>query len=302
MKTSLLFALIGCSVLPMRAENLRERYADYGEVMIVSLASAPFPHPQRAAGHKYQDQLYPADKHYSDSSVAIFIPKGYRETGKTDFVVHFHGWRNHLEIVFSQYQLIEQFVESGRNAVLVVPQGPLDAPDSFGGKLEDTDGFKHFMGEVMDTLLQKRKLKTKEIGSIILSGHSGGYRVISFILAQGGMTERVKEVWLFDALYGQTEKFGAWFDRYHGRLLNIYTPNGGTKNETEKLMADLQQKGTAYLARNENEVTPQELQKNKLLFLFTELGHNEVLVKHRTFREFLKTSCLSEVGKVQRAE
>jgi hypothetical protein len=295
-KTSLVFLLAGCSVLPMRAENLRELYADYGEMKIASLASAPFPHPQRVAGHKYKDQLYPADKHYSDSSVAIFMPKGYRDNGKTDFVVHFHGWRNHIEIVFSQYHLIEQFVESGRNAILVVPQGPFDAPDSFGGKLEDADGFKRFLSEAMATLQQKGKLKAKEIGNIILSGHSGGYRVISFILAQGGMTGRVKEVWLFDALFGQTEKFVAWFDRYHGRLINIYAPNGRTKEETEKLMANLKQKGTEFLTIKETEVTPQQLQTKNLIFLFTELGHNDMLDKHRTFREFLKTSCLIDVG------
>ena len=282
----------------MRAETLRERYAGYGELIVTQLAPAPFPHTQRAQGHKHKDRLYPADKHYSDSSVAIFIPKGFRESGKTDFVVHFHGWRNHLEIVFSQYQLIEQFVESCRNAMLIVPQGPFDACDSFGGKLEDADGFKRFMGEVMDTLLQQRKLNAEAIGNVILSGHSGGYRAIAFILAQGGMTERMKEVWLFDALYKQTEKFLTWLDQHQGRLINIYTANAGTKEETEKLMADLKLKGTAFFARNETEVTPQELQQNKLVFLFTELGHNDVLARHRTFREFLKASCLAEVGKI----
>ncbi|MBI3850590.1 MAG: hypothetical protein HY298_10025 [Verrucomicrobia bacterium] len=277
----------------MRAETLRVHYASYGELIVTQLASAPFPHPQRAEGHQYKDRFYPADKHYSDSSVAIFIPTGFRESGKTDFVVHFHGWRNYIEIVFNQYQLIEQFIESGRNAILVVPQGPFDACDSFGGKLEDVDGFKRFMEELMDALHQKRKLKTKEIGNVILSGHSGGYRVISFILAQGGMTGHVKEVWLFDALFGQTEKFVAWLDLYHGRLINIYTPHGRTKEEAEKWMTDLQQKRTEFLARKENEVTRQELEKNKLIFLFTELGHNDVLAKHRTFREFLNASCLT---------
>lgn len=150
------------------------------------------------------------------------------------------------------------------------------------------------MSEVSDTLLQKRKLKTREVSNVILSGHSGGYRVISFILAQGGMTERVKEVWLFDALFGQTEKFEAWFDRYHGRLINVYTANNRTQEETEKWMAELKQHGTAFLAKKEYEVTTHELQNNKLIFLLTGLGHNEVLNRHRTFREFLKTSCLAE--------
>ena len=116
-----------------------------------------------------------------------------------------------------------------------MPQGPCDAPDSFGGKLEDPDGFKRFMDEVMATLRQQSALKKKDftLGNIILSGHSGGYEVMSAIVDCGGLTDHVKEVWLFDALYAQTDKFLAWFDKQHGRLLDIYTEHGGTKGETE---------------------------------------------------------------------
>lgn len=180
----LLLLLIGCVALPARGETLPERYADYGELIVTQLASAPFPHPKRAEGHTYQGQLYTAKTNYSDNTVGIFIPKGFRETGKVDFIVHFHGWKNHVEGVLKQYRLIEQLVDSGRNVVLVVPQGPLDAPDSFGGKLEDLDGFKRFMTDVADTLRQKSALKNKDfaIGRIGLSGHSGGYQVISAIL------------------------------------------------------------------------------------------------------------------------
>src|SRR6266478_2656025 len=101
-------------------------YADQGELLLAHLASAPFPHPQRLQGHKYKDQFYSAAEHYSNDTVAIFIPRSFRETGKIDFVVHFHGWQNNVEGVLKRYQLIEQLVASGRNAVLIVPQGPFN--------------------------------------------------------------------------------------------------------------------------------------------------------------------------------
>jgi len=289
--------LFGCATLAVRAENLSQAYAQHGELIVTPLASAPFPHPQRADGHKYKDQFFPADKHYQDSTVAIFIPKGFRETGRIDFVIHFHGWKNHVEGVLRQFKLIEQLVENGRNAVLVVPQGPRDASDSFGGKLEDPDGFKRFMDEVIDTLRQKSSLKKKDfvIGNIVLSGHSGGYRVISAILDRGGLTRHVEEVWLFDALYAETDKFLAWFDKKHGRLINIYTEHGGTKDDTEKMMADLKQRGTAFFAAKESEAKPGDLRANRPIFLYTELGHNDVLEKRQTFRQFLETSCLGEI-------
>ena len=279
------------------AQISNDGYAAYGELMVLPFASAPFPHPQRAEGHQYKQQFFSAKDHYSDSRVALFIPKGFRETGTIDLVVHFHGWGNEVTNVLPHYQLIEQFVESGRNAVLVVPQGPFNASDSFGGKLEDPDGFKRFTDEVTATLREKSTLKRKDftLGKIILSGHSGGYEVISSIVDRGGMTEHVKEVWLFDALYAQTDKFVAWFDRQHGRFLDIYTDHGGTKGETELLIAALNKRGTPFLSGQETALKPDDLRTNQLVFIHTELPHDAVPVKHKTFREFLETSCLEEM-------
>jgi hypothetical protein len=294
---SLLLLLIGCAASPARGETLPQRYADYGELIVTPLASAPFPHPKRAEGHKYQGKDFPAKEHYSDSTVAIFIPKGFRETGQVDFIVHFHGWQNNVEGVLKGYRLIEQLSESRRNVVLVVPQGPRNAPDSFGGKLEDADGFKRFMADVVETLRQKSALKKKDftIGQIALSGHSGGYEVISAIVDRGGLTERVREVWLFDALYAQTDKFLAWIDRHQGRFLDIYTEHGGTKTRTEELMATLKQRGTAFFAGKEGEAKPADLQSNKLVFLYTDLPHNDVVNKRQEFCEYLKTSCFAKL-------
>jgi hypothetical protein len=293
----LFLLLLGCAIWPVCGETLSERYAASGELIVTQLTSAPFPHPKRAEGHTYQKKLYPAAEHYSDNTVAIFIPKGFRETGQIDFVVHFHGWKNTVAGVLGQYKLIDQLMESKRNAVLVVPQGPRNAPDSFGGKLEDPDGFKRFMADVVDTLRQRSALKRNDfaIGQIILSGHSGGYQVISAIVDRGGLTNCVHEVWLFDALYAQTDKFLAWIDRHLGRFIDLYTEHGGTKAETEQLMAKLKQRGTAFYAGKEGEAKPVDLQTNRLVFLYTDLPHNDVVHKRQEYREFLQTSCLEKL-------
>jgi len=137
----LLFYICLTLVSTCRSETLSEHYSQSGELLLVHLPTAPFPHPQRAEGHKYKEQFFSAAEHYTNDTVAIFIPKSFRETGKIDFVIHFHGWQNNVEGVLKRYQLIEQLMASVRNAVLVVPQGPFNASDSFGGKLEDPDGF-----------------------------------------------------------------------------------------------------------------------------------------------------------------
>lgn len=279
------------------AQSLEQSYASFGRLIITQFLTAPYPHPSRAEGHKYQDKFFPADPHYSDSTVAIFIPKGFREGRRLDVVVHFHGWGNSVEGTLRQFKLIEQFVAGGKNAVLVVPEGPKNASDSAGGKLEDPGGFKRFVDELSATLRQQAGFKKKKfaLGRIILSAHSGGYKVISSILDRGGLPDKVSEVWLFDALYAGTEKFLAWWDEQHGRLLNIYTERGGTKDDTEAMMGLLRRRGTPFLAKNDAEVTPAGLKSGRLVFLSTDLEHNDVLEKRKTFCQFLKTSCLGEL-------
>ncbi|PIS29577.1 MAG: hypothetical protein COT43_03460 [Candidatus Marinimicrobia bacterium CG08_land_8_20_14_0_20_45_22] len=185
------------------AGDLSTCYAEYGDLIVTRISSAPFPHPARMNGHEYEGKVYSTEQHYSDSSVAVFIPKNYRQTDQVDIVVHFHGWYNNIDSVLSTFKLVEQFSASGKNAILIIPQGPKNAPDSFGGKLEDSDGFSRFIADVLTFLKQNNKIKVQNLGNIVLSGHSGGYHVISYILMRGGLSGKISEVYLFDALYGQ---------------------------------------------------------------------------------------------------
>ncbi len=265
-----------------------------GELILLHPSTAPFPHPQRASGHVYDQTFYAPDQHYRDSTVAVFIPKDFSPGPAVNLVVHFHGWSNSLDSVLKRYQLVEQMVESGKNAILLVPQGPRNAPDSFGGKLEDANGFSRFITDVLDSLFTRSKIPTKNVGNIILSGHSGGYEVISFILMRGGLTEHIKEVYLFDALYGQTEKFAHWLGQGSGKLIDIYTENGGTKDQSEQLEADAEGWKIPSCFKLEIDATAEDLRSNKLILLYSALAHDEVVNKHSSFREFLKASLLED--------
>jgi hypothetical protein len=292
--TSLLLFAFTSSVFA--ASGLEATFAAQGRLILAPFASAPFPHPDRANGHTYQNKLYPAAEHYSDNTVALFIPHGFRETGSIDVVIHFHGWTNSVASTLTTFHLVEQLVASGKNAILIIPEGPRNAPDSFGGKLEDPDGFKRFMAEVVATLRTRADFITKDfsVGRIILSGHSGGYRVIAGILDRGGLQKNADEVWLFDALYGRTDSFLAWADRTHGRLINIYTDHGGTKEESEKLQARLTARATPFLAAEETALTADALRQNQLIFIHTDLAHAEVADKRHEFALFLRTSPLAD--------
>ncbi len=289
MRRSVSIIVLLCTVfLPAAGQELSDRYAAYGTLMIERLSTAPFPHPLRANGHVYGKKSYPSEIHYQDSSVLLFIPKGFDPGKRTDLVIYFHGWYNSIDSALPQFRLIEQFAESKKNAVFLFPQGPKHAPDSFGGKLEEKEGLALFVAEAVRVLRKKYPALSPTIGNIVLAGHSGAYRVIAYCLLRGGLTENISDVILFDALYGDTEKFAYWIDHYNGRLINIYTNNGGTKAESENLMECLVSWKIPFVQFPEKESMPEQLQNHRVIFLHSDLGHNGVIAERNQFREFLQ--------------
>jgi len=249
-----------------------------GLLTIQTSTHAPFPHPLRMQGHTYRDSLYAFETHYNDSSLAVFIPQGFQDHGPVDLVFYFHGWGNNIHNAMEKFNLIKQFSDSGVNAVFVFPEGPRNAPDSFGGRLEEPGVFNLLVEELLDFLKREKKISQATPGRIILAGHSGAYRVISFILNRGGLSTSISEVYLFDALYGQVENYAHWLITREGsRLVNITTPDGGTLRNSEDLVNDFNDWGLPNRRIDKDHPTMDELRENRIITLFTELGHNEVV-------------------------
>src|SRR6185312_5301896 len=101
-----------------------------------------FPDTGRTKGHMYDKVLYTAAEHYSDSTVLIIAPKKLDAKKTVDLVFWFHGWRNNVDSAAVRYQLTRQFIASHENAVLVLAETARDAPDGYGGKLENQGVFK----------------------------------------------------------------------------------------------------------------------------------------------------------------
>ena len=264
-----------------------------GQSLFRSFASAPYPHPSRAQGHTYQGKLFDAATHYSDSTVGLVIPAGFRPTQSTDFIVHFHGWGNHVSKVIEHHELAKQLFASGRNAILVVPQGPKDASDSGGGKLEEGGGFERLVREVAQFLKAEGKIPTERIGKIVLSAHSGGYNVTRASLERGGLGKNITDVLLFDASYGGLEVFADWGAQKNHRLISLFTAHLASENF--QLLTLLQKRGATVTSLLEAGLEAKEktLRVRRPVILHTlDLLHDEVLMKRGYFALFLKTGIL----------
>lgn len=252
-----------------------------GRLALPSFTSAPYPHASREQGYKN----YPRDPHYTDSTVGVFVPSGFKPGKTVDFVVHFHGHNNHVSQVFTQFGLARQMQLSGLNAVLLVPQGPRDAADSGCGKLElSPTGLSDLLQEALKFLSLPGK-----VGRVILTAHSGGYKVTSAILARHEKVN-VTDVLLFDATYGGLPAFADWAAGSGSRrLVSICTDHLG--HENAQLVALLQKKGQQPRVMLEEDVQPSDLRRRGSLFvLTTTLEHNEVVSKRDYFGRWLATS------------
>ncbi|MFZ1291148.1 MAG: hypothetical protein WAR79_13715 [Melioribacteraceae bacterium] len=260
----------------------------YGTIYKFELKNSPFPHELRKDGHNYKDQFYSAQNHYQDSTVLVFIPNYFKLKDSIDFVFYFHGWYNNIDSALIQFNLIEQFYKSKKNAIFVFPEGPKNSPDSFGGKLEEKNKLSDLVTEIKVELNKIFNSQIK-IGKITLAGHSGAYRVIAHLLLHGGLTSKVSNVILFDALYADIEKFSYWIVHNNGKFINIFTENGGTKSESENLMMCLEAWNIDFKLITSDDFSADEL-KERIIFIKSKLDHNEVIHTKNQFQKFLESS------------
>lgn len=287
----LLFCVFNSYLL---AQNAYSRFKSYGTLIKTTLKTAPFPHQERANGFLYQGKNYPADIHYSDSTVFIFIPKNAKLGNKIDMVVYLHGWWAKVDSVLTKFMLIEQLAQAEKkNTILVIPQLAKSVPDSYAGKLADKNGFGSFVQDVLLKVSDQIGVKNLRVGNIALAGHSGGYEGIAYILSNGDLAENIKEVYIFDGLYGQLEKFTFWLLQSKGRFVNIFTKNeegGGTENISKDFMKTMFAWKMPFKSINESDLTLSILENNQILHIFSNSKHNQVVYLSNNFYKFLVTS------------
>lgn len=251
--------------------------SEIGDTLILPLPSAPYPHASRAEGFKIGNKVYPREPHYVDSSVALFVPSGYRKGSSVDVLIYLHGHGNNVRKALSEFKLREQIVASGKNVVLVFPQGPRDAGDSGCGKLEDKGGARKLVEDGLRTLHERKWIDTEHIGRVLITGHSGAYRGLSYIVEVGGLDNEITDVGLLDASYGRLDAFVDWVANHpKGSFFTIFTDHLAPENVY--LMTHLRERKVPYELTAEQMSTPEQIAAARVMFLHAEkLNHNQTV-------------------------
>lgn len=235
------------------------------QTTLVSLKSSAFPYlgnnPRTDApfldvskdgrrGHRsYGGRIYWQDTTYNDNRVLMHVPESFDIRKPGVIVVFFHGNGATLERDVRDRQLVpQQITDSGANAVLLAPQLAVDAADSSAGKFWQPGGLKRFIDESASHLASlygdPRSAKDFANLPVILVGYSGGFVPTAYSLDVGGLGNRIRGVFLLDAVYGELDKFASWIENNRtGFFVSAYTRY--TQRHDQELMQMLRQKGIA---------------------------------------------------------
>jgi hypothetical protein len=133
--------------------------------------------------------------------VNVWRPASYKpETAL--LVVYVHGFYNNADSAFLEHHLSEQFRDSGRNAMFVVPEAPSWRTDDVIWK--DLD-------ELLAAVEQNAKVPMPK-GPVWVIAHSGAYRTAAAWLSN----PKIERVVLLDALYSADEDFRSWVNNADG--------------------------------------------------------------------------------------
>jgi len=262
-----------------------------GRICFTPFAFAPFPHVSRMNGHRWNETEFPYAGHYDDATVAVWVPGHYRPVKEIQVLIHFHGWGNQVSNVVNQFDLTGEITRSGKNVILICPQGPKNASDSTCGKMEEPGNFSLFLDEIQQFLQQEKIVPAgSHIQDVILSGHSGAYLVMSKILGNAQDSKKVRETYLFDATYGARESFADWIRKSSShRLFSIFTDH--LTPENMNILYQLQEKGNnSFRVIPDDLINDSFLKDHRVIFTHTKLGHNEVIHVRHYLEMLLRTS------------
>nr|WP_249734575.1 alpha/beta hydrolase [Bradyrhizobium sp. sGM-13] len=199
-------------------------------------------------GHRsFSGKVYWQDETYNDSRVLVHVPETFDVRKPGVIVVFFHGNGATLERDVRDRQLVpQQISDSGVNAVLLAPQMAVNAADSSAGKFWQPGGFKRFIEESASHLARlygdPKSAQAFANMPIVIVGYSGGFLPTAWSLEVGGLPNRVRGVFLLDAVYGELDKFASWIEKNRtGFFVSSYTRY--TKRHDLELMQMLRDRG-----------------------------------------------------------
>ena len=209
---------------------------------LYTLRAAPFP----SSGHP---------------DVAVHVPEGFDPSGRVGAIVFFHGFDNCVANVIgavdtactpgsptrSALHLVTQLEAARVNALLIAVQLRYDMATGDPGQLGKKGQLRALLHELLTEHLDAalgRSLDVGDLERVVIASHSGGYQAAAASISVGDVPQ-IREVDLYDSLYGNLAQYDAWmqggiarFDGSRGdalRWADAFTTGGGTATNSRAM-------------------------------------------------------------------
>ncbi len=198
--------------------------------------------------------------------VAVHVPAGYDACAPQGAIVYFHGFDNCVLNTIgavntactsggstrTAHHLIEQLDAAHVNAILIAVEVAYDQASGATGTLSNDGGLSDLLNELLDGHLGAmlgRPTSLADFDRVVLASHSGGYTAVARALDRGHVPH-VREVMLFDSLYGELPVYRSYtvtelarFDPGGTtplRFAMVFTDGGGTDTNSRSLAREIE--------------------------------------------------------------
>ena len=126
---------------------------------------------------------------------------------------------------------------------------PIPAPANSGSPAGSSASSTESADHLAELYGDPRAAKAFANMPVIIVGYSGGFVPTAWSLEVGGLGNRVRGVFLLDAVYGELDKFASWIENNRsGFFVSSYTHY--TERHDRELMHMLREKGIAVSERH----------------------------------------------------
>jgi hypothetical protein len=234
-------------------------------------------------------------------TAVVHAPAGFDPRAPLHVVVFLHGHNGCAQVLMAGgearcrpgdaaregWDLAARHDAAGTNTLFVIPQLAFLQRSGDPGCFARAGCFRRFLDELLGDALASQlggPRALRELGSLTLVAHSGGFQAALAILEHGAVSERVRAVVLFDALYAHADRFFAWLRgsaRKDARLVSVYLGNGSTRRESRALLARARRAlGAGQVATAGGGTLASELPRRRVLIAPTRAAHRAVPEHH----------------------
>ncbi|MBL8233278.1 MAG: hypothetical protein JNL98_32570 [Bryobacterales bacterium] len=191
----------------------------------------------------------------------VYLTSAFRPAASVNVIVYLHGhWRTKTVKNFDQliqHETIASFIRAvdgaGAPLALVIPslgvrsgEDWVSEKDAFASVLKDVQQFAAWRANELKVNMclkdwtvdpaSGQKVQPLLLGTLVLAAHSGGGATLNRLRKNGGSNfANVKEVWMFDSLYGGSGEPEEWIPVAEQTVIHAFWEDTWRTEKLEKL-------------------------------------------------------------------